>query len=152
MNALRFLATDHWDPIAGATWSTAWVEPAGGVIAYPAEALHHWIAPTLWQVEIAGNLIVRELSIRADRGRLVAPVEAWDEWACRDFVRWCCERYPDIDEADSDGTATEEACVTGYAATRRAGMAAVDKGSRRADGESAEREHQIAWVRGRAAV
>ncbi len=151
MCAFRFLAEDRWDPIAGLAWGDQWAELPGGLIAYPIDALHYWIAPELWQVEVGGRVVQRAFSVSADRARVVSRVGTWDHDACRAFVRWCHERWPRV-TSDPDARSWESACTAGYEASQFAGMVVLAEGGDVAAAVGAERAEQLAWVRRRAGL
>lgn len=151
MQTFRFLLDGHRDPLAGVVWSDAWCQPPAGVVGYGAGNLHHWIAPELWRVELEGQIAHRELSVTAERGRLLAPVERWDRTACQEFLRWCIERHPSV-SCDPDDQRWNAACDAGYDASQTAGMDATARGESFEDAEAAERVLQSAWVLARAGL
>jgi hypothetical protein len=63
-----------------------------GVHACRPEQLAYWLMPELWEVELDGELLETPLKVVAARGRLVRPIDAWDDEARRDLGEECVRR------------------------------------------------------------
>jgi hypothetical protein len=158
MRAFRFLAVDHRDPRTGVVWTGDWIAPSGGVVAFRKEHLHHWIAPELWQVELDGPIVERELSLIGARGRLRAQIEGWDANAATDFLGWCAARHPAMG-LDPTARAPVAACCAGYVVAQAAGMAGARTGAAYEDAEAAGARSSVTgcwrvsgWCRSEAVV
>jgi hypothetical protein len=146
--ARRPFLGDHWPPPGG------WAPSARGSRI---DHLPVWIAAELWLVELDGSVHEVETQLRAERGRLVRRIDAWDDAAAADFARWCGGRIVELavqmkDDDDrmaayrADGAAfahSADANVAGWVATRAAAAAGGEEAARR------ERAHQAEWLRER---
>jgi hypothetical protein len=138
-------------PFAGDRWP----EPGTWTARARASRVEHlpvWIAAELWVVELEGTVRDVGTQLRADRGRLVERVEAWDDAAAAAFAEDCATRIralaarsrPDDamaafrEDAASYGPA--DANVAGWVATQAA--AALDG----EDGAARERSRQAGWL------
>jgi hypothetical protein len=138
-------------PFAGVPWP----EPgtwAGDPRASRLEHLPVWIAAELWVVELEGSVRDIGTQLRAERGRLVRRVDAWDDEAALAFAEDCADRIRRLagrsrvngamtafleDAASFDAA---DANVAGWIAAQAA--AAVDG----QDGAARERARQAAWL------
>ena len=57
-----------------------------------AEQLPYWLNWELWRVELDGEIEQGETKLVAERGRLLARVDAWDAELQDAFCRACSER------------------------------------------------------------
>ena len=146
MTVLRFLRGGAYDPFTGATWSKEWVAPAEGVVAYTADHLPRWISNELWRVELDGDVMEREFSVVARRGRLVAREPGWDMAAAAAFVGWLVERHPGLGYAPTTDAWTP-AWEAAYVAAHTAAMDAEAAGGDYDAGERAEWAEQSVWLR-----
>jgi hypothetical protein len=115
-----------------------------------------WIATELWLVELEGSVHEVATQLRADRGRLVRRIDAWDDAAAGEFARWCGRRILELSRA-ADGderlnafradaetfAAAADANVAGWVATRAAAAADGE------DGAARERARQAGWLQER---
>lgn len=83
-----------WPLPAAAAEAGAWVEAAGpvglcehGVHACQRSELAHWLHDELWIVELDGALLEGTDCVIAPRGRLVRPVEGWENGGAMRFAR-----------------------------------------------------------------
>jgi hypothetical protein len=97
--AFKFLDTEGRAPFTGALWRPGdWVESSAvqpcheGVHACRAEDVAIWIAPSMWHVELDGEIVETRHKIVAQRGRLVAPVDGYDGamHELREISAWRC--------------------------------------------------------------
>ena len=138
-------------PFAGGRWP----EPGGwtgGARASRVEHLPVWIAAELWVVELEGAVHDIGTQVRADRGRLVRRVEAWDGDAAAAFADDCATRIRELAERsrsngsmaayreDASSFRPADANVAGWVATRAAALVEGEEGAAR------ERARQAAWL------
>ena len=146
--ARRPFRGDHWPPPG---------EWAGAGRGSHVEHLPVWIASELWLVELEGSVHEVETQLRADRGRLIRRIDAWDDAAAADFARWCGRRVLELSERTPGGDermgayladAQElgdpgDANVAGWVAARAAAAVLGEEGAER------ERARQADWLRDR---
>ena len=86
MRAFAFTGAGRVRRFAGGLWPPpgVWADAGRGSRV---EHLPVWIAAELWVVELNGGVHDVETQLRADRGRLVRRVDAWDEAAASGFAR-----------------------------------------------------------------
>lgn len=109
MRAYKFLAPGavgrfsnfSWPRPAG-TEPAAWVSATTqlencrhGVHACAPEHLLDWIDDELWEIELAGEIVVGDVMVVAERGRLVRRVTRWDGVAAQEFADACAWRTRD---------------------------------------------------------
>lgn len=124
MRAYKFLAPGavgrfsnfSWPRPAG-TEPAAWVSATTqlencrhGVHACAPEHLLDWIDDELWEIELDGEIVVSDVMLVAERGRLLASVAGWDgataqeladacAWRARDYALSALRRVGLTDEA-----------------------------------------------------
>jgi hypothetical protein len=151
--AFTFTGPDARRPFMGVDWPPPgeWAERGRGSRI---EHLPTWIAAELWLVELDGSVHDVESQLRADRGRLVRRIAAWDEAAAAEFARSCAGRILELAgrtaaddprmaayRADAEAFGSSGgANVAGWVAARAA--AAVDG----AEGAERERARQAGWL------
>lgn len=157
MIAYKFLDQDRVAPFTRVRWPEPgeWLESErvelclSGVHACRIGDLPYWLQAELWEVELEGDVVEGERLVAARRGRLVRPVQAWDDAAAGAFGRSCAEEArrraaasPDLEEyaADAEGTADQSPRVAAFATAR---LAELQDGSA---GYDAERERQARWL------
>ena len=110
MKAYKFLArggtgrfSDFRWPLPADGESGDWVESGGaledcraGVHACRPRQLLDWIDDELWEIELDGEIVEGNAMIVAQRGRLLARIEAWDHRAAKDFADACAWRARDF--------------------------------------------------------
>jgi hypothetical protein len=101
MRAYKFLDADGLAPFTAFRWTPGvWVEASGaepcraGVHACAPADLSHWLAASLWEVELDGEIVETRHKIVGARGRLVREVDRYGAavrelaeagaWRCRD--------------------------------------------------------------------
>lgn len=99
--AYKFLDAQGRAPFTGFEWPVgAWVGAGAaaacqiGVHGCRTSDLSHWIAATMWHLELDGEIVDSAHKVIGARGRLVGPVEGYDDamhelraacaWRCRD--------------------------------------------------------------------
>jgi hypothetical protein len=139
-------------PFAGVTWPEPgeWLAP--DVHALRPEALAVWLAEELWRVDLDGEVdeIVPGVLV-AERGRLLARVEAWDDEAAREFARACAERARagatgQAAEFAADAAAAAEKATAGPTAVLAGYMAAHAAEAKAPGSFGAERRRQSLWL------
>jgi hypothetical protein len=101
MRAYKFLDADGLAPFTAFPWTPGeWVEASGaepcraGVHACAPADLSHWLAASLWEVELDGEIVETRHKVVGSRGRLVREVDRYGAavrelaeggaWRCRD--------------------------------------------------------------------
>jgi len=156
MIAFAFTGPDGRRPFVGGRWPEpgTWAEGArGSVIRH----LPVWIAAELWLVELDGSVHEVATQLRADRGRLMRRITAWNAEAAQAFATSCADRILELaDEALRAGAAPgrvaayradaeafgrpADANVAGWVAARAAEAVGGEAAAVR------ERERQAAWL------
>jgi hypothetical protein len=133
-------------------WVEAEIDPCrSGVHACRVVDLPHWVASSLYEIELDGAVVEHSLKLVAERGRLLRRVEAWNDDLRDEYSRMCIARAADLAGADerlrawvppADATSAGPALI-GFIAARVAeelgGVAAYDE----------ERRRQADWLRER---
>ena len=138
-------------PFAGDRWPEAgtWTDRAR---ASRVEHLPVWIAAELWVVELEGAVRDVGTQLRADRGRLVARVDAWDGNAAAAFAEDCAARIRAFaarsEPNDAMAAYREDAASLGPADANVAGWVAAQAAAavEGEDGGARERSRQAAWL------
>ena len=100
MKAYKFLRVGRVGAFSGEPWpedttievEVPLAECRNGVHACRAEDLAYWLDDELWEIELEGELVEGPLKLVARRGRLVRPLDAWNDDARREFAWWCLRR------------------------------------------------------------
>jgi hypothetical protein len=153
--AYKFLQPGRIAPFGGITWPPEgeWVEVESvepcrtGVHACRAEDLPYWLGlGELWEVEL-DNVAVDERKLVARRGRLVRPINRWDEQTQNAFVEACAERtrphLDDMPDLTPFATAVETGATPQAAGFFSARVAEVAGGP---TAYEAERQAQANWL------
>ena len=103
MIAYKFLRRDGCGIFSGFAWPAPgeWVEAVAvecesGVHACRVGDLPYWVARSLWEVELDGEVLEGRTKVVASRGRLVRRIEAWDDEARDAYVDMCAVRPGDL--------------------------------------------------------
>ena len=160
MIAYKFLRADgstvfskfRW-PLPGnepGAWVEALVDPCrSGIHACRLGDLAYWVGPTLYEIELAGDILEEGTKVIAPRGRLLRRVAAWDEGLSDAFTHMCAERAHEIARADPelasydagiDSSIPDGPAMLGFMAA----AIAEQRGGQPA--YRAERERQAAWL------
>jgi hypothetical protein len=106
--ALKFLRGGAIGPFSGVRWAApasgapgAWVQATGDAVC--TERVHacrtgdlpEWIDAELWTVELEGAVAVQHGKLVADRGRLLARIEAWNPASACELATACALRARD---------------------------------------------------------
>lgn len=135
MRAYKFLDEDGLGPFTAFPWpSGEWVESAGpepcraGVHGCTPADLSHWLAASLWEVELDGDIVPTRHKVVGTRGRLVREVEGYGPavrelaevgaWRCRDRAVGALRSQGSADVAGRFGAAStlDELAALGAAA------------------------------------
>jgi hypothetical protein len=104
MIAYKFLQPHAVAPFTGFRWPRPnggagdWVEAEtvnpcrGGVHACRVRDLPIWIAPELWEIELAGDVVELERKVVASRGRLLGHLPQWNDELRDAFAKFCVDR------------------------------------------------------------
>ena len=101
MRAYKFLDADGCAPFTAFLWTPGeWVEASGaepcrvGVHGCPSADLSHWLAASLWEIELDGPIVQTRHKVVGSRGRLVREIAGYaaavrelaaiGAWRCRD--------------------------------------------------------------------
>lgn len=78
-------------------WVEAEVDPCrSGVHACRLVDLPFWIAPSLYEMELDGDVVVHSLKVVAPRGRLVRRIDAWNADTREAYSQMCIARAGEI--------------------------------------------------------
>jgi hypothetical protein len=111
MKAYKFLTSEGlgsfsrfpW-PLPNGTpgaWVDAEVDPCrAGIHACRHGDLPYWITPTLYEIELAGEVDEQTAKVVAPRGRLVRRIDAWSVRTHEAYGRMCVARAAELAEAD----------------------------------------------------
>jgi hypothetical protein len=105
--AYKFLRPDgtsaftgfRWELPDGAPgdWVQAHVDPcASGIHACLAPGLPLWVGPTLYEIELGGQIVASKSKLVASRARLLRRVGAWDDDLRAAYSRMCAERAHEL--------------------------------------------------------
>ena len=101
MRAYKFLDAEGRGPFTGVLWPVgAWVERSDAVPCHDGvhgvlpDDLSHWLAASLWEVELDGKVVEARHKVVGSRGRLVRRIDDYGDavrelaevgaWRCRD--------------------------------------------------------------------
>jgi hypothetical protein len=102
MIAYKFLRPDGTGIFSGFRWPVGeWVEaPAepcvSGIHACRVGDTPYWLARSMWEVELDGDIEQGRMKVVASRGRLIRRVDAWDDEALDAYVDMCGERAHEL--------------------------------------------------------
>jgi hypothetical protein len=138
------------------SWVTADVELCrSGIHACRADDLPYWLAPTLYEIELEGDVIAHPTKVVAPRGRLTRRIDAWNEVSLEEYGRMCRARAEELVAAapeDLEGW-RPPAAVAPHEAARLGFMAArIAEHVRGLEGFLAERTLQSEWLLERLAL
>jgi hypothetical protein len=105
--AYKFLREDGTSAFTGFRWelpdgqSGDWVrapiDPCrGGIHACRGSDLPLWTGRSLYEIELAGEIVERPSKLVAARGRLLRRVAAWDEELREAYTRMCADRAHEV--------------------------------------------------------
>jgi hypothetical protein len=78
-------------------WVDARVDPCrSGIHACRVSDLPFWVGPTLYEIELDGEVVERRSKLVASRGRLLRRVEAWDDELREAYTRMCADRAHEL--------------------------------------------------------
>lgn len=107
MIAHKFLRPDGTSVFTGFRWELPngtpgeWVEASAepcrsGVHACRISDLPLWIGPTLYEIELDGDVVQHRNKLVASRGRLLRRVAAWDDALREAYTRMCADRAHEL--------------------------------------------------------
>jgi hypothetical protein len=103
MIAYKFLRRDGSSVFSGFRWPLpdgapgAWVEAAvdpcrSGIHACRPAGLPYWIGRSLYEIELAGDIVEERTKLVGSRARLLRPVTAWNDDLRDEYTRMCADR------------------------------------------------------------
>jgi len=100
MRAYKFLRPGRVAPFTDFVWpQETWVEAGAepepcrsGIHACRLDQIPYWLAEELWEIELAGEIDEEDLQVVATRGRLLGPVDEWNDAARSEFAVECVRR------------------------------------------------------------
>jgi hypothetical protein len=145
VRAYAFLDPAATDYLSGVQWPMpddrgpgAWLEPGADspLRGYPADQLLWWLDRQLWEVELAGDVHDTGRSLLGDRGRLLAPVDAWTPDVARELTTDCALRLRDraVVALEADGMDADAAALAAASDLESIAAAAATAASRRGFG------------------
>jgi hypothetical protein len=184
VRAYKFTLPGAIGPITGFEWPQPaaaggapgpWVHTTGadpcqvGVHACRVAQLPYWLGVELWELELAGELVVDAHKVVASSGRLVRRVDEWSAAVQREFASWCAVRTrrlvtsgsgPLVDALAGYAQDAEAAAAAGHApgAAQVSAIAAGDASLGRiahdetSPGYLTERAEQARWLQTRLAL
>jgi hypothetical protein len=161
MIAYKYLRSDGGSVFTGFRWPLPTKEPAAwvaapvdpcrsGIHACRAAGLPHWMGRSLYEIELAGDIVEERTKLVASRARLLRRVTAWDDSLRDRYTRMCADRAhalalgasPALPEWDAvvEPSVPEGPALLGFVAARiaeqRHGTGAYHE----------ERARQAAWL------
>jgi hypothetical protein len=132
-------------------WVDAQVDPCrSGVHACRLAELPLWVAPMLYEVELAGDIVEQRWKVVASRGRLVRRIERWDDQLRDAYTRMCADRAHEVAhgaapplhswDAVVEPSVPEGPALLGFVAAR------ISEERWGVQGYRAERARQTAWL------
>ena len=161
MIAYKFLRRDGSSVFTGFPWPLPAAEPGAwvqgpvdpcrsGIHACRPADLPYWVGRSLYEIELAGDIVEQRTKVVAARARLLRTVPAWDDELRDEYTRMCADRAhdlalagaPSLEEWDAviEPSVPEGPALLGFVAAR---IAEVRGG---ADAFDAERARQSRWL------
>jgi len=161
MIAYKFLRADGSSVFTGFRWPLpngapgAWVdapvEPCrSGIHACAPAGMPYWIGRSLYEIELAGDIVEEGTKLVASRARLLRPVAAWNDSLRDEYTRMCADRAhehalgasPQLPEWDAviEPSLPEGPALLGFVAAR------IAEERHGAEGYRDERARQTAWL------
>jgi hypothetical protein len=160
VNAYKFLTADGKGMFTGFAWPRPngapgeWVEAEvdlcrSGVHACRPSDLSYWLAPTLYEIELDGDVTEVGMKVIAPRGRLVRRIDAWNDETREAYSQMCIARAGELATsapeavgpwAPRPAASAAGPALMGFIAAR---MAEAISG---VDAYVAERARQSAWL------
>lgn len=157
--AYKFLTADGLGVFSGFAWPLpdglpgAWVEAdvdacRSGVHACRRIDLPYWLAPALYEIELAGPIDTLAVKVVARRGRLIRRVDAWNETTREEYSRMCVARARELVAAAPDLRDWAPPPVIGLGEAARLGFitARIAEQAGGIDAYLEERRRQSDWL------
>jgi hypothetical protein len=152
--AYKFLGAGRVGIFSGFVWpdpghwvEAAAVECASGVHACRTSDLPYWAARSLWEVELDGEIHEGRTKVVASRGRLLRPIEAWNDEGREAYVAMCADRAHELAaeagpawDATIEPSRLEGPALIGFVAAR------ISEELDGVEGYVRERASQAAWL------
>lgn len=160
MKTYKFLTRDGLGVFSGFAWPLPGRAPGdwvaadvelcrSGIHACRTADLPYWLAPSLYEIELEGEVTSHPTKVVAPRGRLIRRVDGWNEASLEDYGRMCRARAEELVATapeDLEGwrppaaIAPSEAARLGFMAARIAEQVSG------LEGFLAERKLQSEWL------
>jgi hypothetical protein len=161
MIAYKFLRPDGRSVFSGFRWPLpdgtpgAWVEAPtdpcrSGIHACPPAGLPMWIGRSLYEVELAGEIVEERTKLVASRARLLRRVDTWTDELRDAYTRMCADRAhghalgesPPLESWDAviEPSVPEGPALLGFVAAR------IAEERHGVEAYHAERALQAAWL------
>jgi hypothetical protein len=156
----KFLRADGSTVFSGFRWPLpgdrpgAWVHAAvdpcrSGIHACRPDDAPYWVGPTLYEIELGGEIVEERTKVIASRGRLLRRVTAWDDGLRDAFTRMCADHAHEIARAEPALTAWDadiEPSIPDGPAMLGFMAAAIAEQRGGLEAYHAERRRQAAWL------
>jgi len=107
VRAYKFLSADGRGVFTGFAWPLPnggpgdWVEAEvelcrSGVHACRLGDLSYWLAPALYEIELAGDVAAAGMKVIAPRGRLVRRIDAWNDETREEYSQMCIAKAREL--------------------------------------------------------
>jgi len=159
MIAYKFLRRDGSSVFTGFRWPLpegapgAWVDAPvdpcrSGIHACRPAGLPYWLGRSLYEAELAGDIVEERTKLVASRARLLRPVSAWNDSLRDEYTRMCADRAhalaasPPLGQWDAviEPSVPEGPALLGFVAAR------IAEERHGAEGYRDERARQTAWL------
>ena len=159
MIAYKFLRSDGTGVFTGFRWPLpergpgAWVQAGvdpcrSGIHACRRTDLPLWAGRTLYEIELAGEVVQDTAKVVAPRARLLRRIEAWDDPFRDEYTRMCADRAHELERGGSlaswdaviEPSVREGPALLGFVAARIAEEISGPRAYR------TERDRQAAWL------
>jgi hypothetical protein len=118
MIAYKFLRTDGSTAFSRFRWPAPreWVEAPvvpcrSGVHACRPADLPYWVAHTLYEIELDGEIVESPMKVVATRGRLLRRITEWEDGVAEEYTRMCADRAHELARGASPPLEQWEAAI-----------------------------------------
>jgi len=131
-------------------WVEANIDPChSGIHACRAGDLPYWVGETLYEIELAGEIVEEHTKVIASRGRLLRRVTAWEDGVRDAFTHMCAERAHEIARAEPELAAYDagiDSSIPDGPAMLAFMAAAIAEQRGGMEAHLAERARQASWL------
>jgi hypothetical protein len=155
--AYKFLEDGAVSPFAGFRWPTGeWVDASAadpcrrGIHACRTRDLPFWLGRELWEIELEGDIVVRQRKVVAPRGRLVRRLTDWNRDVLDEFgvgvLARTRRRFGSLPVLSGFVTDIQHHLVAGRVPLAAFAAARAAELSGGPDAYEQERQRQAAWL------